>query len=221
MIQQIAAREFRAQAGVEDWRVVGDGACTYVRTGSFEAGARLVQAISELPGLGPHQPDIDLRHDGVTVRLVATADDYMGMSTRDVELAREISRVAREQGLSSDPTAVESVLLVIDAMDIPAVMRFWRALLDYDYRPDSPDEDLIDRHWRWPGIWFEQMDVPRPQRNRIHVAVWVPIEQAEARVAAAIAAGGHLVTDQFAPMWWVLADPEGNEADVATILNRD
>ena len=151
MIEQIAAREFREQAGVEDWRVVGDGACTYVRTGSFEAGARLVQAISELPGLGPHQPDIDLRHDGVTVRLVATADDYMGMSTRDVELAREISRIARDQGLSPDPSAVESVLLVIDALDIPAVMRFWRALLDYEYRPDSPAEDLVDRHWRWPG----------------------------------------------------------------------
>jgi 4a-hydroxytetrahydrobiopterin dehydratase len=65
------------------------------------------------------------------------------------------------------------------------------------------------------------MDAPRPQRNRMHIDVWVPHDQAEARVAAAIAAGGRLVTDAHAPMWWVLADPEGNEADVATWMSRD
>jgi 4a-hydroxytetrahydrobiopterin dehydratase len=42
---------------------------------------------------------------------------------------------------------------------------------------------------------------PRPSRsrNRIHVDVWVPHDQAEARVAAAITAGGRLVTDEHAP----------------------
>jgi hypothetical protein len=45
--------------------------------------------------------------------------------------------------------------------------------------------------------------------------------QAEARVAAAIAAGGHLVTDQYAPAWWVLADAEGNDACVATWMGSD
>jgi 4a-hydroxytetrahydrobiopterin dehydratase len=65
------------------------------------------------------------------------------------------------------------------------------------------------------------MDAPRPQRNRIHIDVWVPHDQAEARVAAAIAAGGRLVTDKHAPSWWVLADAEGNEACVATAMSRD
>ena len=55
----------------------------------------------------------------------------------------------------------------------------------------------------------------------VHLDVWVPHDQAEARVAAAIAAGGHLVTDQWAPSWWVLADPEGNEACVATWIGTD
>jgi len=65
------------------------------------------------------------------------------------------------------------------------------------------------------------MDAPRPQRNRIHIDVWVPHDQGEGRVAAAIAAGGRLVSDEHAPMWWTLADAEGNEADVATTLGRD
>jgi 4a-hydroxytetrahydrobiopterin dehydratase len=48
----------------------------------------------------------------------------------------------------------------------------------------------------------------------------VPHDQAEQRVAAAIAAGGRLVTDEHAPAWWVLADPEGNQACVATWVGR-
>jgi Glyoxalase-like domain len=47
-----------------------------------------------------------------------------------------------------------------------------------------------------PLFWFQQMDAPRPQRNRIHIDVWVPHDRAEERVAAAVAAGGVLVTDE-------------------------
>jgi 4a-hydroxytetrahydrobiopterin dehydratase len=54
----------------------------------------------------------------------------------------------------------------------------------------------------------------------IHIAVWVPYEQAQARVDAPIAAGGHLVRDDRAPMWWTVADSAGNEADIATTKNR-
>jgi 4a-hydroxytetrahydrobiopterin dehydratase len=58
MTGRITARQFHEAAGVGDWRVLDEGACTYFRTGSFEAGARLVQAIAELGGLDdhPHRP---------------------------------------------------------------------------------------------------------------------------------------------------------------------
>ncbi len=61
MTDGISPRQFHEAEGVEDWRVLGEGACTYFRTGSFAAGARLVQAISELAGLNYHHPDVDLR----------------------------------------------------------------------------------------------------------------------------------------------------------------
>ena len=221
MTERITLRQFHEADGVEDWRVVGEGACTYFRTGSFAAGARLVHAISELAGLDDHHPDLDLRHGGVTVRLITTTDDYYGLSERDVELARQISAVARELDVLADPTAVKTVQVTIDALVGPEVMPFWRAVLGYQYRGDSPDEDLIDPHGRGASFWFQQMDAPRPQRNRIHIDVWVPHDQAEARVAAAIAAGGRLVTDDHAPSWWTLADAEGNEVDVATWMRRD
>ena len=65
------------------------------------------------------------------------------------------------------------------------------------------------------------MDEPRPGGGgAIHVAVWVPFEQAQARVDAALAAGGRLVRDR-SPSWWTLADAAGNEVDVATTKGRD
>jgi 4a-hydroxytetrahydrobiopterin dehydratase len=222
MSENISPRQFEDADGLEDWRVLGDGACAFFRAGSMADGARLAQAIARLDGARDGRPDIDLRRDGVTVRLVTATDDWFGMTTEDVEFARRVSAAARDHNMASDPSAVQSVgPIVVDALNIPGVMPFWQALLGYDRRADSPDEDLVDPRGRGPGVWFQQMDEPRSQRSRMHVACWVPAELAEARVAAAIAAGGHLVTDAFAPDWWVLADPEGNEADVATARGRE
>jgi 4a-hydroxytetrahydrobiopterin dehydratase len=94
---------------------------------------------------------------------------------------------------------VRTVQVSIDALVIPEVLPFWRAVLGYEYRADSPEEDLIDPLGRGAPFWFQQVDAPRPQRNRIHIDIWVPPDQAEARVAAAVAAGGHLVSDEHAP----------------------
>ena len=96
-------------------------------------------------------------------------------------------------------------------------MPFWQAALGYEPRPDSPDEDLVDPRDRGPAFWFERMEEPRPGGGgAIHVVVWVPHEQAQARIAAALAAGGRMVRDENAPSWWTLADAAGNEVDIAT-----
>ena len=118
-------------------------------------------------------------------------------------------------------TSVQSVLIIPGAPNTADVMPFWRAVLGYEPRPDSPAEDLVDPRGRAPGFWFEGMDQPRPDGGgAIHVAIWVPYEQAEARIAAALAAGGRIVRDSFAPSWWTLADAAGNEADIATTKGR-
>jgi 4a-hydroxytetrahydrobiopterin dehydratase len=221
MTEHITARQFHADSSLAEWRVIGDGACTFFRTRSFVESARLIQAISELPGLENHTPDVDLRHDGVTVRLITITDDYYGMSQRDVELARQISAAARRLGVSGDPSLVQSLLVIPGASITAEVMPFWRAVLGYEPRGDTPDEDLVDPRSRGPAFWFERMRESRQGGGAIHIAIWVPPEQAEARVAAALAAGGHLVRDQFAPAWWTLADAAGNEADIATTLTRD
>lgn len=222
MTDQISPKQFRESKGVEDWRVLGDGANACFRTGSLAAGARLVQAIAELPGVDDLHPDVDVRHNGVTVRMVAFIEGYGGMLQSHVELARRISAAARKLGFSADPSAVQSLLVIPGAPAIADVMPFWRAVLGYEPRRDSPAEDLVDPRDRGTPFWFEQMKEPRPDGGgAIHLAIWVPYEQAEARIAAALAAGGRMVRDQFAPSWWTLADAAGNEADIATTKGRD
>lgn len=221
MSDYISPNQFHESEGVADWRVLCDGATAFFRTGSLASSARLVQAISGLPDIDDHFPDIDLRQDGVIVRLLTTTEEYWGMSMRDVEIARQISAVARELGLSADPMAVQSLLVIPGATDTAAVMPFWRAALGYEPRPDSPEEDLVDPHRRGAPFWFEEMDEPRPDGGgAIHIAIWVPYEQAEARIEAALAAGGRMVRDEFAPSWWTLADAAGNEVDIATTMGR-
>jgi 4a-hydroxytetrahydrobiopterin dehydratase len=199
-----------------DWRVVRDDASTHFRTGSFPAGVALVNAIGRLADDANHHPDVDLRPDGVTVRL--RTEGVGGLSEREVVLARQISEAARELGVPVDLTGLQIVQVAIDALVIPDVLPFWRAVLGYR---EVDDEDLIDPHFQGPPFWFQQMDAPRPQRNRIHIDLYVPHDQAEARVAAALAAGGHVVSDENAPGWWTLADAEGNEVDVASWPDRD
>jgi 4a-hydroxytetrahydrobiopterin dehydratase len=65
------------------------------------------------------------------------------------------------------------------------------------------------------------MDGPRTGRNRIHIDVSVPHDQAESRIAAAVAAGGRVVYQAEAPAFWTLADAEGNEVDIATWQGRE
>jgi 4a-hydroxytetrahydrobiopterin dehydratase len=221
MTDYLTPTQFDASEGVGDWRVIVDGANAFFRATSFAASAGFVQAIAALPRMGEIGTGVDIRHDGVTVRLLTQADDWWGPSARDVELARAISAVAREHGLEADTTAIQGMLVVPGGPDTAAITPFWRAVLGYEPRPDSPDEDLVDSHDRGPAFWFERMDEPRADGGgAIHIAVWVPYEEAEARVQAALDAGGRLVRG-VAPMWWTLADAAGNEADIATTKNRD
>ena len=143
--------------------------------------------------------------------------DVGHLTSRDRELARRISAAASDLGATPMPVAVSELEIGLDVMDADAVRAFWVAVLGME-RDD--EGDLHDPDGRLPGLWFQQMEEPRTERNRFHLDITVPHDVAEKRVADALAAGGTLVTDEFAPSWWVLADAEGNEVCVCTWQGR-
>lgn len=212
MTDQITPQQFYESDGVDDWRVMPErAAVACFRTGDFASGLALVNDIGRLAGEMDHHPDLELKYAEVFVTL--TSHDVKGLSRRDAEMARRISALALERDILADPNAVEKVDLTIDVLSIPEVRPFWAALLAYD---EVGDRDLVSPHGRGTSIWFQKKESLREERTSMHLDVTVPDDQAEARVGAAMAEGGRVVTDQHAPAWWMLADPAGNEVRVST-----
>jgi len=218
MVEKLTADVVQREVDVRHWRVVFGVLRASFRTDSFARGVELIGRIAELAERAGHHPDVDLRYPRVRVAL--TTHDAGGLTSKDVALATAISAAADELELPGEPGRSVGLELAIDALDIGAVLPFWRALLAYRDEPlpstGAGTPALVDPDGVGPAVWFQQMDSPRPQRNRLHVDVGVPDDLALERVAAALAAGGHLVSDARAPGFWVLADPEGNEACVCT-----
>lgn len=212
----VSASEFSALPGLDDWRVVLGAARADFDTGSFGVGADLVAAIGAAADEAGHHPDVDLRYPGrlrIKLRTHATG----GLTQADVDLARTISSLAAEAGAVADPRASQDTEWAIDTMDADRIRPFWAAILGYR---EEADGSLFDPGGAGASIWFQEMTEPRPQRNRIHLDLWVPHDEADDRIAAAIAAGGTLVNDAYARSFWVLADPDGNEACICTWEQR-
>jgi 4a-hydroxytetrahydrobiopterin dehydratase len=209
---RLTAAQFSASPGVADWRVLWGAGYASARfmTGSLAAGLALVTAIGELAATAGHDPDVDLRPESVTVRLCTAS--VRGLTSRDADLGSEISAVAARLRAPADPVALQHLQVAIDVMDIAKVRPFWQAVLGYELADDA---DLFDVHRQGSTFWFQQMESPRTGRNRLHIDIYVPHDQVRARIDAALAAGGRIVSDAHAPEWWTLADPEGNEADLA------
>lgn len=209
--KRTTARAFHDAVGVEDWRVLFSGAHAFFHVASFAEAARFVAAIAEVAEAVGHYPDVDLRPEGVTVRTASA--EYGALSHRDIELARRISAAARTQRIEADPTQVQVVGIAVAQDAGSDVGPFWAAALGY--RSLGPNEDVVDRHRRNPHVSFQVLHPPRPGRGRTHIDVSVPADQAEARVAAALEAGGRLADGRHAPHWWTLASPENHGVDIA------
>jgi 4a-hydroxytetrahydrobiopterin dehydratase len=223
------------------WRLILGELRTEVLTGSLALAADVAARAATVPGAEGHLR-MDVRGDRVILSLQTTAVDWV--TERDVELARAISTMVDETRLETvsgvggnvggnngggdggggdGGRSVQVLEIGIDALDAGAIRTFWRAVLGYVDEPgrSGPWAGLIDPLGQGPAVWFQRMDAPRPQRNRIHFDVSVPHDEVELRMQAALAAGGKLIYDAEAPAFWVLADAEGNEACVTTWQGRD
>jgi hypothetical protein len=92
-----------------------------------------------------------------------------------------------------------------DAIDVG----FWRAVLGYD--PMS-DDNGVDPLGHGSTAWMQELDPAKPLQHAMHVDVSVAHEHVEARLAAALAAGGRVVDDSGAPGGWILSDRAGKRS---------
>ncbi|MCU1388411.1 MAG: pterin-4-alpha-carbinolamine dehydratase [Ilumatobacteraceae bacterium] len=211
----LTADEFAALDGLADWRYVLGAIHASYRAGSFPAATALAATIAAAAEAAQHHPDIDIRYPD-RVHVVLSTHAAGGLTTLDAEVARTFTSIAADAGATSEATAAQAIEFAIDTMDASRILPFWAAVLGYRDVGGS----LVDPLRIGPPMWFQQMDEPRPERDRFHVDISVPHDVAQARVAAALAAGGTLMTDKFARSWWVLADADGNEACVCTWQDR-
>ncbi|MFF5288763.1 VOC family protein [Paractinoplanes globisporus] len=223
MDEVLSRREASEAVGDDGWRFLLGTLRTAVPTRSMAESAEVAaRAVAVCGDDADAHLRADLRADRVVLSLQTLG--LAAVTARDTSLAGSISAAVRDLGLHTLPVAgVQLLEIAIDALDIAAIRPFWKALLAYADEPgsDGPEDAIVDPAGEGPAIWFQRMDEPRPQRNRIHFDLCVPHDAAERRIAGAVAAGGHLVSDSRAPAFWILADAEGNEACVTTWQGRD
>lgn len=90
---------------------------------------------------------------------------------------------------------------------------FFLAALGYEPLGDT---DAVDPLRAGPPLAFNPITGDAAGCGRTHVDVFVPADQARARVDAALAAGGRLADDSYAPKWWSLASPDNHGVDIAS-----
>ena len=204
---------FRAATVGHGWRITYTGPQAHYRSASFGDSITFAARIGEAAAATGISPDVDVRPNGVTVRLWSpgSRDDLAGMPKAIVGFAIRVTSDAEASGLETDPSGVQTVQLAVMHHPDVDVRPFWAAALGYEPRGDS---FAVDRYRRGPQLWFDPFDPDRPGRGRTHIDVAVPADEAAARVAAAVAAGGRIVDDSNAPDWWVLASPDNHGVDI-------
>ena len=202
-------KDFLHADGVEDWVVLHGGAVAVYRVGSLAEGAQLAEAIGQVDGLEEIGPLVTIGVDRLTVRLTR---GVFQLEPVHVELARAVSAVARSKAVTADRGAAQEVQLAIAAQPDSVDVGFWRVVLGYDPRDD---DNGVDPLGHGSTVWMQELDPSKPLRHAMHVDVSVAREHADARVQAALAAGGRVVDDSAAPEGWILADRAGNKVCIA------
>lgn len=171
--------------GDSDWRVLDGVSTTWFDAPSLSRSAVMAGRIAEKLSVMA----VDVRTCGLRVR-VDSAED-----------AEIVSEVVRDFGLVSDPSALQSLSVVLESAEPSALRPFWQRALGY-----APGDDggLVDPLRRDPTLRFRVSGESRPVRHRIHMDVARPASAAE------LASLG----EATGPYGVRHADADGNELDL-------
>lgn len=202
-------QEFLAAEGLDDWVVLHGGATAVFRAVSLAKAASLAAAVGEVAGFEGSGALLTIADARLAVRLTR---DMWELEARHIELARAVSAVAREHDAIADRAAVQGMQVAISAKPDAIDLGFWHAVLGY---LPMGDDSGVDPLGHGSTVWMQELDAAKPLRHAMHIDISVAREHAEARLAAALAAGGRMVDDSGAPAAWILADQAGNKVCIA------
>lgn len=201
-------RDFLSADDIDDWVILHGGPTAVFKVGSLQQATRLAAAVADVPGLGPRTL-LTAASDRLTVKLTR---EMWGTEAEHVEVARAISAIAREHGATADRSAVQEVQLAVAAKPDAIDLGFWRAVLGY---APLHEDNCIDPLGQGSTVWMQDLDPAKPLSHAMHIDVSVARDHAEARMQAAVAAGGRIVDESSAPGAWILADRSGNKVCIA------
>lgn len=218
--ETLSATQVR-DAGLADWRQILGRIKARFRTGDFRTGLALVNKIGAAAEAANHHPDIQLTYRDVIVTL--SSHDVGGLTSRDLDLARQISGHAAELSVDSDASGLTQLELGLDTALGPQLAPFYAALLGGKVENGEP----VDPSGQVPTVWWQEPDGDKtwalpeqPFEQRWHFDVWVAHDEGERRLEAVLGAGGRLVSDAAAPAYWVVEDPDGNRSCICTPTGR-
>jgi 4a-hydroxytetrahydrobiopterin dehydratase len=216
-----------ADADLTDWRKLAQGLHARYVVDDFGTGARFVAAVGEAGDALGHHPRVSIGEGYVDLELVSDDAIYRDaegsehvvqwVTQQDVDLARRITELAAEHEVDADPASVSEIELGLDTTRSATIAPVWAALLTGSAEAQgrgSPSDEIRDATGRVPNLWFGDADEHETPRQRFHLEVYVALEVAEQRIAAALAAGGTIVDDSNAPSLTVIADQDGNKGVV-------
>ena len=207
----MSAAEFHRAPGVSHWRVTGTGPQAVFTATSLSHAAGLIAPIVAAAEAFGVLPDVDVRPEAVVVRVPNRSED--GIPAAAAEFAAVVSRAAPELRLTPDPSLAQSIGIYVAQHSQADARPFFMAALGYEALGDT---DAVDPLRCGPQLAFNPITGDAPARGRTHFDVFVPADQARARVDAALAAGGRLADDSYAPAWWSLASPDNHGVDIAS-----
>jgi len=211
------------EARLTDWRKLAQGLHARYLVDDFGTGARFVAAVGEAGDALGHHPSVSIGAGYVDLKMVSADAVYRDnegtehvlewVTQQDVDLARRITEIATDHEVDADPASVSVLELGLDTGQSATIAPVWAALLTGNAEAQghgSPSDEIRDATGRVPNLWFGDADEHRAPSQRFHVEVYVAVEVAEQRIAAAVAAGGTVVDESGAPALTVIADQDGN-----------
>jgi len=204
--------------GLVDWRKLAQALHARYLIPNYPAAAAFVSALAEVAESQDHHPDLRLAAGTVDVSL-CTHEDGLWVTQKDVTMARTISEIAKDMGLTPDPGAVTQLEIGLDTAHEDQLSPFWSVLLTGS-ADNKIYDSIFDPSGRVPGLWFQGTDEHDTPRQRWHFDLWLAPEVADDRIVAAVASGGCIVDDSEAPSFTVLADPDGNRVCICTATGR-